>query len=49
MERPHKYSIHNTINNSWEYTNIEPRIDQLETYVDTENPQIKIRKQTKNC
>ena len=49
MERSYKYSIHNTINNSWSYQNNEPYLHDLETYVYTENPQIKVKKQTKNC
>lgn len=49
MDKPYNYVIHDTKDNTWSYTNIEPLTHHLETWEETENPQIKIKKQTKNC
>jgi hypothetical protein len=49
MDKPYKYSIHDTLKNVWTYQNYAPLLHHLETYVQTENPNIKVKKQTKIC
>jgi hypothetical protein len=47
MERPYKYTIICRKTNSIKETNIEPRFHELLTWEETEDPKIRIKKQTK--
>ena len=49
MEKPYKYQIFDTITKTWEYTNIEPLLHHLETYVHTQEKSVSVKKQTKIC
>lgn len=49
MEKPYKYQIFDTITKTWEYTNIEPLLHHLETYVPTQGKNVSVKKQTKIC
>lgn len=47
MKKPYEYSIHDTITNSWSYTNVEPLLHSLETWQPTEDPKIRKKVKTK--
>lgn len=49
MEKPYKYIIVCKKTGQITETNIEPRLHELETWEETDNPNIRIKKQTKEC
>ena len=49
MSRPHRYHILDKITRNWEETDIQPRLDELQTYRPTERPDAFRRGETKAC
>jgi hypothetical protein len=49
MERPYRFQVFDTITKNWTFQDEEPRLDELQTYQPTADPNTRVLMQTKTA